>query len=405
MARTYEKTHAFLKFSVDLSDAPPSLWIMLGECQSKCEHIERVPLRPDTAAQLYRMYLAKGVLATTAIEGNTLSEEEVMQHLQGKLKLPPSRAYLSQEIDNIVHGCNVILQSVAESKLPPISVDEIRQLNKTVLKDLKLYDNAAAGEIRGHSVTVGTYRGAPPEDCEYLLHKLCDWLNGEHFVPSQSFVIGYAILKAVLAHLYLAWIHPFGDGNGRTARLLEFQILITAGVPAASAHLLSNHYNLTRTEYYRRLDQASRSDDGVLSFITYAVEGLRDGLKQQIETIWKQQWDITWRNYVHEFFRDQHSETMVRRRHLVLDLSQSKEPVSLSALPEMSTRLAQAYARKTRRTLIRDVNAVVHAGLVVPTPDGYRANRELILAFLPQRARSGVDEDSSPDVGTLSPRR
>lgn len=56
----------------------------------------------------------------------------------------------------------------------------------------------------------------------------------------------YAIFKAVVAHLYLAWIHPVGDGNGRTARLVEFQILLSSGVPSPAAHLLSNHYNQTR---------------------------------------------------------------------------------------------------------------------------------------------------------------
>ena len=45
------------------------------------------------------------------------------------------------------------------------------------------------------------------------------------------------ILKATLAHLYIAWIHPFGDGNGRTARLVEFMLLSRAGVPSPSAHL------------------------------------------------------------------------------------------------------------------------------------------------------------------------
>lgn len=92
--RTYERTHPWLTFAGNLKDALPALWLMLGECQSKCEHMARVPLRPETARQLYRIYLAKGALATTAIEGNTLSEEEVLQHLDGKLKLPPSREYL-----------------------------------------------------------------------------------------------------------------------------------------------------------------------------------------------------------------------------------------------------------------------------------------------------------------------
>ncbi|MBW2661693.1 MAG: Fic family protein, partial [Deltaproteobacteria bacterium] len=37
-------------------------------------------------------------------------------------------------------------------------------------------------------------------------------------------------------------MHPFGDGNGRTARLLEFEALLSSGVPAPSSQLLSNHY-------------------------------------------------------------------------------------------------------------------------------------------------------------------
>ena len=392
--RTYERTHAFLTFRVDLRDAPADLWIMLGECQSKCEHLAGVPLRPATAHQLSQLFLAKGVLATTAIEGNTLSEEEVLQHLEGKLRLPPSRQYLSQEIDNIVNGCNTILESVTSGHLLPPSIDSIRQLNKVVLHELALDEGVVPGEIRGHNVLVGRYRGAPPEDCEFLLQRLCEWLGSEEFVPGRGLEICYAILKAVIAHLYLAWVHPFGDGNGRTARLLEFQILIGAGVPAVSAHLLSNHYNLTRSEYYRQLDQASKTESGTVSFLSYAVQGLRDGLRQQIETVREQQWDIAWQNYVHEFFRDKHSESEVRRRRLVLDLSNMSEPVPLGEVPRISPRMAEAYAKRTQKTLVRDLNALVQARLIAETPKGYRALRELILAFLPPRASTGGTRDA-----------
>ncbi|MBI4725858.1 hypothetical protein HY768_01300 [candidate division TA06 bacterium] len=51
---------------------------------------------------MHLIYLAKGVAATTAIEGNSLSEEQVLQHMEGTLKLPPSKKYLAQEVDNII---------------------------------------------------------------------------------------------------------------------------------------------------------------------------------------------------------------------------------------------------------------------------------------------------------------
>src|SRR5258708_25331431 len=92
----------------------------------------------------------------------------------------------------------------------------------------------------------------------------------------------YGIIRAVIAHLYLAWIHPFGDGNGRTARLIEYRILLACGVPSPAVHLLSNHYNLTRTEYYRQLDRASGSKGEYIPFVEYAVQGFVDGLRQQL---------------------------------------------------------------------------------------------------------------------------
>jgi Fic family protein len=392
--RRYEETHRHLLFTADLSQATPQLWIALGECQSKCEHIARVPLRPDTAARLNRLYVAKGALATTAIEGNTLSEEEVLQHLEGRLSLPPSRQYLSHEIDNIVDACNAILSDLAKGSQVPLTVGLVKELNSQVLCGLQLGSDVEPGAIRQHSVLVGPYRGAPAEDCEYLLGRLCTWLSGDEFSPpSPDLALVYALVKAVIAHLYIAWIHPFGDGNGRTARLLEFAILVGAGVPAASTDLLSNHYHLTRTAYYRELDQASRSQGDVLPFLEYAVEGFRDGLREQLGTVWQQQHDVIWRNYVHEYFRDhEHTTAGVRRRRLVLDLSRSAEPVPGPRLRELSPRLAEAYAHRGERTMARDLSFLLASHLIVRAKGGYRANRELIHAFMTPRAPHPVDE-------------
>ena len=389
---TFEKTHPWLKFLIDLSRVPASLWIMLGECRSKCEHIAGVSLQPETAKELYQLYLAKGVLATTAIEGNTLSEEEVLKHLQGKLKLPPSREYLAQEIDNILNGCNLILDDIQANRPLVLSPNRFKELNRLVLTNLKLDEGVVPGEVRKHAVGVARYKAPPAAECEHLLERLCEWLNSDVFQPPEGMKIIYATVNAVLAHLYLAWIHPFGDGNGRTARLVEFQILMASGVPAPAAHLLSNHYNQTRTEYYRQLDQASGSGGDVVPFLVYAVQGFLDGLRSQLEVIRHQQWDVAWRNHVHETFSDKKSPSDTRRRHLVLDLSQLPAPIPFSKLSEVSPRIAAAYARKTTKTLSRDVNTLLNMGLIVKEKDGYRARKELILAFLPPKAQ---DQQSS----------
>ena len=61
-------------------------------------------------------------------------------------------------------------------------------------------------------------------------------------------------------------------------------ILAREGVPSPCPHLLSNHYNLTRAEYYRQLDRSSRANSGrgdPLGFLLYSLQGFVDGLREQ----------------------------------------------------------------------------------------------------------------------------
>lgn len=385
--RTFQKTHPWITFRIDLRHANPKLWLLLGEAASKCDHIAGVPLRPATAEALHQLYLAKGAAATTAIEGNSLTEEQVREHLAGKLRLPPSKEYLAQEIDNIVAAFKRIGAQIRQDDLA-LTVHKVCEYNRLVLQKLALGDGVVPGTIREHAVGVGhIYRGAPPEDCEYLLAQLCTWLTGTDFQPQVGLETVYAIIKAIVAHLYLEWIHPFGDGNGRTGRLLEFHILLAAGVPSPSAHLLSNHYNQTRSEYYRHLDLASKSGGDALPFLEYAVQGLVDGLQEQVQRIRFQQWDVTWRNYVHELFRDKNSAGDVRRRHLVLDMGAHDAAIPVGKISELTPRLAKAYVAKSLKTVQRDLSALERMGLIEKTPDGFKAKRETILAFLPWRRR------------------
>jgi Fic family protein len=339
------------------------------------------------------MYLAKGVAATVAIEGNTLSEDQVRQQIEGKLQVPASQEYLKQEIENILSGCNMIVEEIQRNEHPPLSIDRIKKLNRIVLNNLTLPDDEAVpGEIRRHSVGVMDYRGAPAEDCEYLLGRLCEWLNDmQAFPKGQEFIA--AILKAVMAHLYLAWIHPFGDGNGRTARLVEVQILLCSGLPSPAGQLLSNHYNQTRSEYYRQLQRSSKSGGNIVPFLRYAIEGLRDGLREQIDNIRFEQWDVAWINHIHECFRGLDGEADRRQRRLILELSaQDRDWVEVDGIATMSPHTIRDYGRKSTKTLLRDIEKLKQMKLIERRDRRVRANRGMILAFLPIQATTDGSE-------------
>lgn len=393
--REFERTHPWLTFSIDLRRAPAKLWMALGEAQSKCEHIAGSPLRPDVAEELHTIYLAKGIQGTTAIEGNTLTEREVRDRIDGKRELPPSREYLGQEVDNIIDVANHVLSEVERDGPKPLTADTLQNFNRAVLRKLELETGVIPGRTRKHSVGVGGYRAAPHQDCDYLLERLCEWLDGPEFQPEPGLEIVYGIIKSVIAHIYFVWIHPFDDGNGRTARLIEVKFLLEADVSSAAAHLLSNHYNLTRSEYYKQLDKTSKSGGDIIDFLQYAVNGFVDQLREHIRAIKYQQYQTTWVNYVHDVLGEARTPAERRQLRLVLALSKAQDPVNKKDMRHLTVELAEDYAGKTPKTLTRDLNALVKKGLIVREADGYKAQMEKLLAFLPRRIKGSKDENET----------
>ncbi len=401
----YHATHPWLTFSLNLQSAPARLWMMLGECGSKCEHLSKVPLRPKTARRLHRIYLAKGIRATTAIEGNTLTQAQVEAALRGKLDVVPSKIYMKREIENMLALMQETSQAIYEERDRALTVQTIKDYNRGVLNGLNVEDHVRPGEVPTVDIGVAGYRGAPRAECEHLLGKLTHWLSTPWDNPDNPDrllnAVSESILKAILAHLYLAWIHPFGDGNGRTARMLEVRILMQSGVPSPATQLLSNHYNLTRSRYYHELDRASKSGGDVIPFLLYAIEGFRDGLREQIDIVHRQQMDVTWENYVYERFREDDTKTGKRRRRLVLDLTRhGNRGIERAKVRDLSPELSAHYARLSDRTLLRDIAAVIRMKLVRDETDRLIANRELMFAFVPRRAGAqevGSDPDDRED--------
>jgi Fic family protein len=366
--RSYEKSHPWITFALDLRRLPSAFWTNLGEVQSKCRHVAQTLLPPDVSQELYEIYLAKGAHATTAIEGNTLSEEQVLDVARGHGSLPASQQYAEREVGNVVRACNEIARRVFQRRDDDITVARICEFNRWVLDGLPLDGTITPGAIRRYSVGVANYRGAPPEDCEHLLDRLCRWLAEGFAPPSEELKTAFAVIKATIAHLYLAWIHPFADGNGRTARLLEFAILHSAGVPDVSAHLLSNHYNLTRAEYYRQLDVASKSGGDVSHFLQYAVAGFRDGLAEQIERITRHQYAATWKEHVFDVIPHA-GKTRERQRRIALALW-GRERIPEEQIRYLTPQLAEAYAGLSDRAIRRDLVALEESRLIVRLADG-----------------------------------
>jgi Fic family protein len=402
--RTYEETHPWLTFRLDMQRAPVELWMLLGEARSKIEHIAESPLKPAMAKELHEVFLAKGILSTTAIEGNTLSEEDARRLVAGTLELPPSQRYLGDEMANIFDAFNRIAGGLLAGEDLRLDPPTLMEYNRLVLRGLQLEEGVVPGEIRTGSAVVGPYRAAPAEDCEYLLDRLWEWLEEGFEPPDPDFRLPWVVLKAIMAHLYFVWIHPFGDGNGRTARLMELQTLLVAGAPTPACHLLSNHYNLTRADYYRHLHLSSHVGEGdPIPFVTYAVRGFVDGLRDQLRTITNQQFTDRWEQYIYETFGDRRSPADQRRLELALELSKKgQEFIHQSEIRLLTPKLAAAYAGTTRM-ITRDLNVLDEMELIDRYEGGWITTRShIIRGFLPPQAAASAARRTMK-AGTAAP--
>jgi len=357
---------------------------LLGQCYAYINSMLNIPIRPDYRRQMLQVSLNKGALATTAIEGNTLSEEDLAQIQSGR-DLEPSRKYQQQEVENILAAFNAILGELINEKKPEIvSPELIRRFNEMVGKNVGKAFNGNPGQFRRRNVFVGVYRPPSFEMVEEFVQKLCDWLiRNFHYEQEQN--IDEAVLEAIVAHVYIAWIHPFLDGNGRTARLLEFYLLMRAGVPSIASHILSNHYNDTRTEYYRQLQQTTETGD-LSSFFQYALEGFRDGLEYTIDVIHKDQIESTWNNYVHDVIEKMQDEgksrnTLRRIRQLAYRIPADRF-YSLDEIMILTPEIAKEYRGLNQITLRRDLDLLVGKELLKTEKSKYRANYELLHSFL-----------------------
>lgn len=381
-----DETHPWLTFKQDLlATAPPELWVLLGEAQSKCEHLANSVLPPGLARKLNKIYLAKGVGGTTAIEGNTLSDEEVYRAINGELHLPPSKKYLQQEIANIVEAFNLIATDVLIKRNDLLSLDDLVKYDELVLSNgVPKVKSAIPGEIRKHNVSAGGYRGVDHSDCARLTKRLCVWLNREEFRPAHNRVV-WGIIRAIFAHLYIAWIHPFGDGNGRTARLVEVRLLLAATVPAPAAHLLSNHYNLTRSRYIEELAKAGESGGDTIPFFLYAVQGLVDGLKEQLDFVHEKNFIFTWNDYCRHKLQKLPVKSQIRHKTLVDALAKNETWKNLASIKNYPPVFENYRQNKTDRGLIRDLNTLIKLGLVTKNRRLYAPAFETMRFLRPER--------------------
>ena len=215
--------------------------------------------RPLPAAVLNRLrenIVIDWTYNSNAIEGNTLSLKETQLVLQEGLTI--GRKSLVEHLEAINHRDAIgFVEDLAEED-EPLSERTIREIHAIVLKEI---DPKYAGRYRDIQVRIAGSPHTPPDALH--INRLMQEFADQHLSKPHE----HPIARAALAHFSLVDIHPFVDGNGRTARLLMNLILIQEGY--FPAIILKND----RHKYYAALEKAhSGKVDDFIIFIARALE-------------------------------------------------------------------------------------------------------------------------------------
>ncbi|NRD70480.1 Fic family protein [Psychrobacter okhotskensis] len=211
----------------------------LAEVDESVSEIDKQrPLTAEITHKLQEEILFDRVHASAVIEGNSLSRRETIVVLSSGILEAGSRKD-QQEVINLADAC-LYLQDCLENKLP-LSVKLIKELHQKMLTNI---DDENAGRFRNKDVAISGAKISPPShmDVQSLIEKIID---------VESSLNVHTIQKAAWMHWAIARVHPFIDGNGRIARMLQDYVLLKDRYVPASVQPEDREKN-----YYEALEQA-----------------------------------------------------------------------------------------------------------------------------------------------------
>ena len=213
---------------------------------------------------------------STQIEGNRLTQLQVQETLAGARF--PGRERDVKEVRNYYRAMEEVER--LSQRPGPISEDDIRQIHGLVLEGRSFPSQYRDGQNIIRDSISGSIVYLPPEaqDVPALMVELITWIDqalerGDLPVP----------IIAALTHYQYATIHPYYDGNGRTARLLTTLLLHRTGYGLKGIYNLEEYYAGNLIGYYTALDAGAshnyyfgRAEADVTDFIQYFCLGMCD---------------------------------------------------------------------------------------------------------------------------------
>ena len=212
---------------------------------------------------------------TTHIEGTQLTLEQSTQLLAGQT-IPDANPNDVRELLNYRTAFELVAEYVGNGE--PITEALIREIHKRLVTDVR-GGSAAPGQYRlGQNLVVDSvtketvYTPPPAEEVQSLMTDLVKWLNADTGLN--------VVLVSGIAQFQLVHIHPFIDGNGRTARLLATLVMYRGNYDFKRLFTFSEFYDRDPSAYYGALQRVRSHDMDMTGWLEYYVGGLATQMEE-----------------------------------------------------------------------------------------------------------------------------
>jgi Fic family protein len=306
--------------------------------------LDAVKLKDEWIADMQKKALILESHHSTHIEGTALSLEQAKSILEGK-KIKGVNRDDEKELLNYKKAMDSISKYLGKDD--PVTESIIRELHKILVKGVRggQADPGNYRKIQNYIVNSRTreviYTPPPPLDVPHLMREFVDWLNEADDISP--------ILIAGISQFQFVHIHPFIDGNGRTARLLSTLILYKTGYDFKRLFTISEYYDKDRPSYYQAIQSVRKKNMDMTVWLDYFVEGLRsqmEEIQQKGEQLIKQ------------------DAALQKIEEIGLNLRQKKVVKYLIKNGTITVAEYQSVALCIRRTAQRDLEDLIAKGVI-----------------------------------------
>ncbi len=331
----------------------------LADAKAAVLALDAMPYQRSWADRMQEIELKREIAGTSRIEGAEFTDRELDQALADET--PEQALTRSQKQARAAKRAYLWIAELPDDL--PVDQDLIRDVHRHMITGCD-DDHCPPGELRGADQNVAfgqpRHRGVDGGAlCKKALDKLSDAVRGE-FPGHDPFV------QALALHYHLAAMHPFLDGNGRTARALEAVLLRRSRLKRELFIAMSNYYYDEKHVYLATLAEVRASAYDLTAFLKFGLRGIAVQCQRLLAEIRIELEKVLFRDVMHQMFsrlRTTRKRVMAKRQLEILSVLLDRE---LAGVGELFSLLHSSYGmlRAPEKAYIRDLAYLLQLGAI-----------------------------------------